>query len=102
MNQIINFFVTQFGRLFAWMFGTRNGLIFMAAVTFIIVMKFQPELLVNLLSSLIAGTLNLIVRIIEANSQAIQYLFCIALLCFGIVLMFRSVFGKRGGTATKK
>ena len=102
MDRFINFLVAQASRFFSWMFTTRNGLVFLGVMTFIVMMKFHPELLTQLVSNLIGGFLNLIGSIIAANQKSIEYLFCIALLCFAIVMMFRAIFGKKGGGATKK
>lgn len=101
MDRFINWLVAQLSRFFGWMFSTRNGWIFIAVVIFITMMKFHPELLAQFVSNLCAWLISLLARIIEANRHSIEMLFCIGLLCLGIVLMFKGIFGKRGGSSKK-
>ena len=95
-------------RLINWLFGSRTGWIILCLSFLAGMMYFQPQLLakvvndilaslINLIGMILVGTLNGAIKILQANQQSLEYLFCIIFLCFGIVLMFRAVF-RRGGT----
>lgn len=96
MNRVIDFLVECAARLGRWMFGTRNGWIFIGIAVFAIMLKSNPNFLVELITGFCTGILNLIARIIHANQKSLEYIFCIAFLIFAIRMMFKGVFNGGG------
>jgi hypothetical protein len=98
MDRLINGLVALTGRFFGWLLGTRNGWIFLGIVTFIVMMKFQPELLTQFVSNLCAWLINLLARIIEANRKSLELLLCIGIMVFFAIILPIKVLTKKGGT----
>jgi len=101
MDRFINYMVAQVRRLLGWMFGTRNGWILMGIITFIVMMKFHPELLTQFVSDTCAWFINLLARIIEANRKSIELLICIGMAVFFAVILPMKALLKKGGVAKK-
>ena len=100
MNILRNFF--------GWLFGTRGGWIAIGISTFVGCLVFCPEVLGKLIKKILEGILGLVgvilsaalsglAKIIQANQTSLEYLFLIVLMGFGIVLMLRGIFGRKGG-----
>jgi hypothetical protein len=98
MDRFIDFLEALARRFFRWLLGTRNGWIFLAIVTFVTMLKFQPELLTSFVSDLCAWLINLLARIVEANRKSLELLFCIVMMVLAIILPLRALTKKRGGS----
>lgn len=101
MERAFAFIGSQLNRFIGWMFSTKEGWITFIVIALALAMKFQPELLSQAISSLIAGIIDLITRVIRANQKSLEYLFCIALSIAGIKMMLKGILGKKGGAIKK-